>query len=112
MAEELAFRHGGEDVVAAVTAVHITASGLASNVAQTPEGIESETPAAPISYYLVAVHDEPDPADTLVGPVFGDVGAWTWDGVIFPAAGTWNVSIMKVGAEPPVKTEALEVLPS
>lgn len=80
-----------ENPVATVTAVHIEATGLTVNETQDSEGISAETPPDPITYYISV---EKSGQDSLVSVRFQGE-EFTWDGLIFPASGTWAMKVRK-----------------
>jgi hypothetical protein len=77
--------------VHAKTFVHIEATDLPRNVTQTEEHILADPPvlADPITYVIRA---ECVGQDDLVSQVFQGPG-YEWDGVIFPAAGSWTITV-------------------
>lgn len=95
------------DVIAKTTAVHVSSTELPSN---TDTGYDPENyPASPeVLYYFQA---ELAGQDDLRSQVFApNGGAGYWDGVIFPAAGTWAVHVRKVEDDSSVASENVEVV--
>ena len=85
--------YGGTTVTHAKTAVHVSSTGLPKN---TSTGYDStHYPASPqVTYYFQA---ELAGQDHLRSQVFApDNGHGEWQGVIFPAAGSWSVIVYRV----------------
>lgn len=83
-------RKGGDTVEAKVTAVHISCDDAPTN---TSTGYDPDDyPASPtILYYFSA---ELAGQDDLVSQVFAPNGGHGyWEGVVFPAAGSWAVHL-------------------
>lgn len=100
-------RHGGDDVVATVTAVHISSTDLDAN---TDTGYDPDNyPASPeVTYYFQA---ELAGQDDLRSQVFApNDGHGEWQGLIFPADGTWAVHVRKVEDDSSVANLSVEVV--
>lgn len=100
-------RHGEGDVVHAQTAVHISSTDLEPN---TDTGYDPDNyPASPqVTYYFQA---ELAGQDDLRSQVFApNGGKGYWEGVIFPAAGTWAVHCRKVSDDSSVASLNVEVV--
>ena len=100
-------RYGGDEVVAKVTAVHISSTELPSN---TSTGYDPDNyPASPeVLYYFQA---ELAGQDDLRSQVFApDDGHGEWHGLVFPAAGSWAVHCRKVEDDSSVANETVEVV--
>lgn len=95
------------DVIAKVTAVHISSTDLEAN---TSTGYDPENyPASPeVTYYFQA---ELAGQDDLRSQVFApNDGHGEWHGLIFPAAGTWTVHCRKVADDTSVANLSVEVV--
>ena len=100
-------RYGGDDVVEKQTAVHISSTDLEPN---TDDGYDPENyPASPeVLYYFQA---ELAGQDDLRSQVFApDGGKGYWEGLVFPAAGTWAVHCRLVEDDSSVASENVEVV--
>ncbi len=86
-------RHGGTPITHGVTAVHFSTTALAPN---TSTGYDTDNyPASPeVTYYLQAELSGQDDLRSQVAAPNG--GKIYWEGVVFPAAGTWAVHARKV----------------
>lgn len=107
MAEAVTIRHGGDDVIAKITAVHVSSTDLPKN---TDTGYDPENyPASPeVLYYFQA---ELAGQDDLRSQVFApDDGHGEWQGLVFPAAGTWAVHARKVEDDSSVADISVEVI--
>lgn len=86
-------RYGGDTVTHGVTAVHVSSTALAPN---TLTGYNANNyPASPqVTYYFSA---ELTGQNSLRSQVFApNGGKGYWEGVVFPAAGSWTVHVRKV----------------
>lgn len=84
--------YGGDEVTAGITAIHVSTDDLETNTAT---GYDTDNyPASPaVVYYFSA---ELTGEDDLVSQRFSPNGGHGyWDGVIFPAAGSWTVHVRK-----------------
>ncbi len=104
-------RYGGqdedEDVIARVTAVHVSSTELPSN---TDTGYDPDNyPASPeVLYYFQA---ELAGQDDLRSQVFApDDGHGEWQGLIFPVAGAWTIHCRKVADDTSVANLAVTVV--
>lgn len=106
MAANVTFRYGGDTVTHAVTAVHVSCTGLDKN---TLTGYDPDNyPASPeVTYYFQA---ELAGQDNARSQVFApDDGHGEWQGWVPPAAGTWAVHIRKVSDDSSVDSTNLVV---
>jgi hypothetical protein len=73
------------------TVVEVTATGAASNTATGYDPAKYPSEPALNRYFKAVLSGQP----TLTSPVFNSnaAGAAEWHGVIFPAAGTWTVTL-------------------
>jgi len=100
-------RYGGDEVVATVTAVHISTTGLDSN---TSTGYDPDNyPASPeVTYYLQAEKaGEDNLRSQVAAPNDGHI---EWQGLVFPAAGTWAVHARKVADDSSVASTNVTVV--
>lgn len=107
MAAAVSVRYGGDTVTHAVTAVHVSSSGISPN---TLTGYNANNyPASPeVTYYFQA---ELAGQDDLRSQVFApDGGHGYWDGVVFPAAGTWAVHLYKASDDSSVASTNVVVV--
>lgn len=91
--------------IALLTAVHVEATGLTLNETQTSEGVDEETLADPITYYI---RGRCTGVDDLISPRFQGPG-YVWDDVIFPAEGSWVVTVRKDSDDSQVATHSVTV---
>jgi hypothetical protein len=83
-----------DTITAKVTACHFTVSGLPTNDAA--EYDENEIPTEPaVAYYFQASLAGQEDLKSHVFTPSAD-GDHEWDGVIFPAAGTWTLEVLDV----------------
>lgn len=107
MSATVTVRHGEDDIVAKVTAVHISSTELPKN---TSTGYDEDNyPASPeVTYYFSA---ELDGQDDLRSQVFSpNDGHGEWQGLVFPAAGSWDVHARKVSDDSSVASATVTVV--
>lgn len=78
-------------ITAKMTACRIDVTGAEDNDSTTFDADESPS-MDPIIYYLKATCAAQSDLDSVRFTPSSD-GKWTWDNLIFPAAGTWQVSL-------------------
>lgn len=100
-------QEAGDDVIARVTATHISSTDLPANTATGYD--ETKYPASPeVLYYFSA---ELAGQDDLRSQVFApDDGHGEWQGLIFPATGTWAVHARKVSDDSSVASTNVTVV--
>lgn len=99
-------RYGGDTVTHAVTAVHVSSTDLPKN---TTTGYDpTHYPASPeVTYYFSA---ELAGQDDLRSQVFSPNGGHGyWEGVVFPAAGSWAVHARLVADDSSVANTTVTV---
>jgi hypothetical protein len=113
MAATIETRYGGDSIRAGVTAVHITTAGDPGDVPANDESEydpDAQITEPPIYYYFSA---EKAGQDDLVSQVFGpnpEDGNGEWQGLIFPAAGTWTVHVRNVDGDTSLINDTVTVV--
>lgn len=100
-------RYGGDEVVHALTAVHISTTALDSN---TSTGYDpNDYPSSPeVTYYLQAeLAGQDDLRSQVAAPNGGKI---YWEGVVFPVAGSWAVHCRKVSDDSSVANTTVSVV--
>jgi len=99
-------RYGGDTVTHALTAVHISSTGLDKN---TSTGYDADNyPASPeLTYYFSGeLAGQDDARSQVFSP---DDGHGEWQGWVPPVAGTWAIHIRKVSDDSSVASTNLVV---
>lgn len=100
-------RYGGDEVVAAETAIHISCDDAPTN---TSTGYDpDEYPASPAILYYFTL--EKSGSDDLVSQVFSPNGGHGyWEGVVPPAAGSWTAHLRLVADDSSVANTSVTVV--
>lgn len=90
------------------TACEISATGLTANDSTAYDSTKYPTEPAITAYFTLSATGEP----TLTSPVFASnaAGLGAWPGsVIFPAAGTWTLDLIRVSDSSTIATASVTV---
>ena len=89
-------------------ACEISATGLTANDSTTYDSTKYPTEAAITAYFKLTCSGQP----TLTSPIFASnaAGLGAWPGsVVFPAAGTWTLALIRVSDSSTIATASVTV---